>query len=93
MSYTVTKFNTAADLLLGITAIGEDTELVEIAEVDGGYWLITEPDDDDCCCDCHDDAEESASSDSMYMAAEPSDLVKNVTDAIDKFSTFMKKVQ
>lgn len=97
MGYTVTKVDTAADLALAIAAIDEYTELVEVAEVDGGYWLITEPDDDMFepaprrCCDCHDD--NMAASPSMSMAAEPTDLIKNVTDAIDKFSTFMKTVK
>lgn len=95
MAYTVTQVATAADLALAIAAIDSWMELVEVAEVDGGYWIITEPEDDmpmmSCCCDCHN--VESAPTESMYMSYDNSDFVKNINDAIDKIGLVLKTVK
>ena len=95
--YSVTQVATAADLALAITAIPDWTELVDVVEVDGGYWLITEPDDDlmgpACCCDCHILATETSDGGmgSMSMSNEPKDLLKSLLDAVDTFSKTIKR--
>lgn len=93
MSYTVTQVSTAADLALAITSIPDYMELVEIAEVEGGYWLITEPDDDmmvGCCCDCHNAVDEAVAASPMYMSHRADDLMKVANQVIDTLGTALK---